>query len=118
MQDGTGTTTYAYDRLSRLTSAAQPNGTTSYGYDRDSNRTSVAYPGTGGGTVTYAFSSGGRLNALTDWSSRTNAPSALNYYDLSTLASAETATVVVNNPAPLTGAGEWRPTPRPHARHA
>jgi RHS repeat-associated protein len=72
MDDVTGTTTYAYDRLSRLTSAAQPSGTTAFAYDRDSNRTSVTYPGTGGGTLTYAYSDGGRLDSLTDWSSRTS----------------------------------------------
>lgn len=77
MQDVTGTTTYVYDRLSRLTSAAQPNGTTDYVYDRDSNRTSVTYPGVGGGAATYAYSNGGRLNTVTDWSSRTSTYSYL-----------------------------------------
>ncbi len=72
MTDGTGSTTYAYDRLSRLTSVTQPNGAITYGYDLDSNRTSVSYPGTGGGTVSYVFSPGGRLSSLTDWSSRTS----------------------------------------------
>jgi YD repeat-containing protein len=45
MQDGTGTTTYSYDRMGRLTQAAQPNGTVAYAYDRDSNRTILTSPG-------------------------------------------------------------------------
>ena len=72
MTDGTGVTTYSYDRLSRLTSVTQPNGGVGYGYDLDSDRTSLSYPGVGGGTVTYVFSPGGRLNSLTDWASRTS----------------------------------------------
>ena len=69
MTDVTGTTTYSYDRMGRLTQAAQPNGTLAYAYDRDSNRTTLTYPGSN--AVTYTFSSAGRLSSLQDWGSRT-----------------------------------------------
>jgi RHS repeat-associated protein len=68
MTDGTGTSTYTYDGLGRLTQAVQPNGTLGYGYDLDSNRTTLAYPAVG--SVTYVFSPAGRLSNLTDWGSR------------------------------------------------
>jgi RHS repeat-associated protein len=74
MTDGTGSSTYSYDGLGRLTQAVQPNGTLGYGYDLDSNRTTLTYPTVG--AVTYVFSPAGRLSSLTDWASR---PSAYTY---------------------------------------
>lgn len=74
MTDGTGSSTYSYDGLGRLTQAVQPNGTLGYGYDLDSNRTTLTYPAVG--AVTYVFSPAGRLSSLTDWASR---PSAYTY---------------------------------------
>jgi RHS repeat-associated protein len=68
MTDGTGTSTYSYDGLGRLTQAIQPNGTLGYVYDLDSNRTTLSYPTVG--NVTYVFSPAGRLSNLTDWGSR------------------------------------------------
>src|ERR671930_1566172 len=54
MSDGTGSSTYSYDGLGRVTQATQPNGTIAYGYDLDSNRTTLSYPAVG--SVTYGFS--------------------------------------------------------------
>lgn len=71
MTDGTGVTSYQFDGLGRMIQAAQPNGTLSYTYDRDGNRTTMAYPA-GADTVTYTFTSGGRLDHLTDASARTS----------------------------------------------
>src|SRR2546428_10357773 len=85
MCDGTGSTTYSYDGLSRLTQAAQPNGTLAYGYDLDSNRTTLTYPGSS--TVTYAFSNAGRLSSFVDGGSRTTA------YTYSAAGLAKTATL-------------------------
>ena len=68
MTDGTGSSTYTYDGLGRLTQAVQPNGTLGYAYDLDSNRTTLTYPTVG--SVTYVFSPGGRLSTVTDWASR------------------------------------------------
>jgi YD repeat-containing protein len=46
MVDGTGTTTYSYDSLYRLTGVTYPGSrTVSYGYDDASRRTSITYPG-------------------------------------------------------------------------
>lgn len=70
MTDGTGTSTYTYDSLARVTSttdgAAQ---TVGYGYDRSGRQTSLAYP-SGIGTVTTAYDAGGRPDTVTDWAGR------------------------------------------------
>jgi YD repeat-containing protein len=70
MSDGTGSSSYFYDGLGRLTQAVQPNGTLGYGYDLDSNRTTLAYPTVG--SVTYSFSNAGRLGSLLDWTGNTS----------------------------------------------
>jgi RHS repeat-associated protein len=70
MADGTGTTTYSYDSLNRLTS--QTNGAgqmISYGYDLDNNLTSLTYPN--GKTVGRAYDDANRLESVTDWLSHT-----------------------------------------------
>ncbi|MEO7061990.1 MAG: hypothetical protein ABI083_19920 [Lapillicoccus sp.] len=60
--DGTGTTTYGYDGLARLTSrvATAGGGTISYGYDPAGNLTSYA---NGLGTTTYTYDAGNQLTA-------------------------------------------------------
>jgi RHS repeat-associated protein len=68
MVDVTGTSSYAFDGLGRLTQAVQPGGTIGYGYDLDSNRTTLTYPTVG--SVSYVFSPGGQMSSLTDWGSR------------------------------------------------
>ena len=42
--DGTGTTTFTYDTLGRLTNQAAPGGTVKYGYNLRSQVTTVTYP--------------------------------------------------------------------------
>lgn len=73
MTDGTGTSTWAYDSLGRLTAsgsgAALPAGvqTTGYGYDLRGHPSSVAYPGPGAPTLTRHFDAVGRMDYLVDW---------------------------------------------------
>ncbi len=70
MVDGTGTTTYIYDSLNRLTD--QTNGAgkhTGYSYDLSGHLTTLTYPNTK--TVTRAYDPAGRLTSITDWSGHT-----------------------------------------------
>lgn len=65
--DATGTSTWTYDSLGRLTSSIDGQGvTTSYGHDLDGNVTSLSYPGTSH-TVTRTFDALNRLASVTDW---------------------------------------------------
>jgi uncharacterized protein RhaS with RHS repeats len=62
MQDGSGTTTYSYDSLDRLTTKAAPAGTLSYGYDSASRLASISSNHNNGTLVSYAYDD---LNCLT-----------------------------------------------------
>ena len=67
MTDGTGTSTWVWDSLGRLTSQTNGAGKTiGYGYDLRANRTSIIYPGTTG-TVTQTFDNASRMTKVTDW---------------------------------------------------
>jgi len=57
------TTTYGYDRLSRLTTSTNPSGTTSYDYDPVGNRQSVTQ---GGGKTSNVIARGGVQTAPYD----------------------------------------------------
>jgi RHS repeat-associated protein len=74
MTDLTGTTTYTYDRLNRVTAATGPGLTRSYGYDINFNRTSKTENGvttsyvynnadmlTSAGSTTYSYDGNGNL---------------------------------------------------------
>jgi RHS repeat-associated protein len=66
MTDGTGTTSYAYDSLDRLT--GQTNGygqVVTYAYDLDGNQTGVGYPNAK--TVTRTFTKADQLATVEDW---------------------------------------------------
>jgi len=66
MSDGTGTTTYAYDALYRLTGITNgANQTVGYAYDAAGNRTRLTYPNDK--QVTYIYDAGNRLATVTDW---------------------------------------------------
>lgn len=70
MTDGTGTTTWHYDSLHRLTQ--HTDGTTQtvqYGYDIGSRLTAITYPGTTG-TVTRTYDAADRLTTVQDWAGR------------------------------------------------
>jgi YD repeat-containing protein len=67
MADITGTTTYEYDALNRLTSVTFPGSrTVGYAYDAAGRRTSITYPG-GSDEVAYAYDEAGNLVSVTDW---------------------------------------------------
>ena len=70
MTDGTGTTSYAYDQLDRLTESKDGHGdTTSYEYDLANEQTKITYPNTK--SVTRTYDKAGRLEKVTDWSEHT-----------------------------------------------
>lgn len=66
LEDGTGTSSFTYDSLNRLTSATDGNGTTvNYEYDLASNLTKLTYPN--GQSVTRSYDPANNLKSVTDW---------------------------------------------------
>jgi len=66
MSDGTGTSTYTYDSLGRLTDSTDGAGShLHYGYDLDGNVTAITYPN--GNTISRTFNDANRLASVTDW---------------------------------------------------
>jgi RHS repeat-associated protein len=66
MTDGTGTTTYTYDTLDRLTEVEDGNDATiHYGYDLDNNQTSIEYPNDE--TVNYTYDDADQMHTVEDW---------------------------------------------------
>jgi RHS repeat-associated protein len=73
MTDGTGTSSWAYDSLHRLTSYQNGNGkTVSYGYGSDLKNqvNTIAYPNSAG-TVTQTWNDDGTMASVEDWNSKT-----------------------------------------------
>jgi RHS repeat-associated protein len=66
--DGTGTTTFTYDSLGRLTNQAAPGGTVGYGYNLRGQVTTLTYPNAK--VVTRAYEADGAMTSSTDWSSK------------------------------------------------
>jgi RHS repeat-associated protein len=70
MTDGTGTATWTWDTLHRMTSTTNGAGrTVSYHYDLGDRLTAIDYPGATG-TVTRSYDDADRLTAVTDWNNR------------------------------------------------
>jgi len=66
MTDGTGTTSYVYDSLHRLTSSTNGAGAViGYSYDLVGNLTGLTYPNSQ--TVTRTYDAAGHLTGVTDW---------------------------------------------------
>lgn len=66
MNDGTGTTSYEYDQLDRLTESKDGHGeTTGYEYDLANEQIKIAYPN--GEAVKRAYDKDGRLEEVEDW---------------------------------------------------
>jgi RHS repeat-associated protein len=66
MTDGTGTTTYGYDQLDRLTESKDGHGDIAgYVYNLANEQTKITYPN--GKTVEHAYDKAGRLEKITDW---------------------------------------------------
>ncbi len=66
LTDGSGTSSFTYDSLNRMTSAVDGSGATaSYGYDLAGHLTGLTYPN--GQTVNRGYDSAGNLTSVTDW---------------------------------------------------
>lgn len=71
MVDGSGTSSYAYDSLRRLTRHTNGAGATvSYGYSLTDEVTSITYPGSGR-VVTRTYDAARRMTSVTDWLAKT-----------------------------------------------
>lgn len=67
MKDGTGSSTYGYDALGRLTQSISGSGAKiAYSYDLVGNLVRLTYPD--GSTATRTYDAVGRLSTVTDWS--------------------------------------------------
>ncbi len=70
MIDGTGTTSYTYDQLGRLTETKDGHGdVVGYGYDLANEITKITYPN--GKVVKDGYDKAGRLTSVADWLSHT-----------------------------------------------
>ena len=70
MADGTGTTSYSYDGLGRVTGQTNGHGqSVGYGYDPVGNLVSLTYPT--GKSVTRGYDAAERLTSITDWNGHT-----------------------------------------------
>jgi RHS repeat-associated protein len=66
MTDGTGESTYTYDKLDRLTETKDGHGdTTGYEYNLGDQQTKITYPN--GKAVIRTYDNDGRLKSVTDW---------------------------------------------------
>jgi RHS repeat-associated protein len=69
MTDGTGTTTYTYDQLDRVTESENGHKEVSkYEYNLGNQQTKITYPNTK--AVERAYDKDGRLEKVTDWNSK------------------------------------------------
>ena len=66
MTDQSGTTTYGYDSMDRLTSKATPEGTLSYTYDAAGNLQSMTSNHANGVSATYSYDDLSRLSTVAD----------------------------------------------------
>ncbi|HEU4977807.1 MAG TPA: RHS repeat-associated core domain-containing protein, partial [Solirubrobacteraceae bacterium] len=70
LTDGTGTSTWAWDSLHRITSYTDGHGdSASFGWDLAGHKTSITYPGSH--VVSYGYDAAGRMSSMTDWLSHT-----------------------------------------------
>lgn len=66
MEDGTGTSSWTYDPLHRLTASTDGAGNTvGYAYDANGNLTGITYPN--GSVVSRTFDGANRLTSVSDW---------------------------------------------------
>ncbi len=64
--DASGTTTYTYDSMDRLSSKATPEGTLNYSYDAAGHVQSIASSHVNGASMSYTYDSLNRLSTVTD----------------------------------------------------
>jgi RHS repeat-associated protein len=80
MTDASGTTTYSYDAMDRLTQKATPEGTLTYTYDAASNLASISSNHANGVSASYAYENLNRLSTVVD--NRLNGSNTTTYaYD-------------------------------------
>jgi RHS repeat-associated protein len=119
MSDGSGTSSWTYDTLHRLTSSTDGTShTVGYGYDLGGRLTSIAYPNAAG-TVTRGWDNANRLHTVADWSGHTT---TFNYDANSNLVSevypnGTTATSNFDNANRLSGLSD-APTATPNSPFA
>src|SRR5207248_126680 len=93
MTDGTGTTSYSYDSLERLSTVTNGAGAVvSYGYDADNEVTTTTYPGRNQ-TVTQTWDGAGQESSVTDWLAHTTTFSYDGDGNLQTQALPNTTTI-------------------------
>ena len=66
MTDASGTTTYSYDNMDRLTTRQTPEGTLNYTYDAAGNLASMTSSNSNGVSVSYTYDSLNRLSTVVD----------------------------------------------------
>jgi RHS repeat-associated protein len=66
MSDASGTTTYTYDNMDRLTAKATPEGTLNYTYDAAGHVASIASSNANGASMSYAYDDLNRLSTVVD----------------------------------------------------
>ena len=66
MTDASGTTTYTYDNLHRLTQKSTPQGALNYTYDAAGNLLSTVSSNTNGVSVNYTYDALNRISTVTD----------------------------------------------------
>lgn len=71
MTDGTGTSTWEWDSLGRLTRSTTAGATVRYGYDLSDELTTLTYPSSK--VVTRGYDLAGRLTSVRDWLNNTTA---------------------------------------------
>lgn len=65
LADGTGTTTFQYDPLGRITQVSAPQtGTVGYGYNGRGDRTQLNYPGTGAPVISFTYFADRQLQSI------------------------------------------------------
>lgn len=63
LNDGTGTTTYGYNKVNLMTTLTDPgNAVSTYGYDNNNRKTSIVYPN--GAGMLFGYDTAGRITSL------------------------------------------------------
>jgi RHS repeat-associated protein len=113
MIDGTGTSSWVYDSLHRMTSSNNGAGqTVGYGYDLNGQMTSITYPGSH--VVQRGYDTAGRLTSVSDWLGHTTqfTPDADSNVTAEIYPNTTTATYTHNNADQMTGISD-APTSSP-----
>ena len=86
MTDASGTTTYTYDSMDRLTEKATPEGNLTYTYDGDGHLASMQSSNTNGVYVSYTYDTLNRLSTVVDHRLTGNQTTTYTYDNASNVA--------------------------------